>query len=345
MAPALRRVPNAVVELLRLCVVVFFAGLGYYVAEARRRRRRAGPRARSASSGSGVILGSALGYVLGGVLGRGTSARSAHTEAGLRDTPAEQIVAGVVGAVHRRPGGRRRHLAGLPDQPAPPHLPGLRLRRRDLGLLGFRLGTSKRDAVLGMFGAGSAWPGAAGPGCGAAAGARHLGRDRRPHPRRRPSRLPARRRCSCRPRCSASCRGWRTPVTTSAAREGPARARGARDAAARAGRRRRGARRRGARGARGRRQAGADLPGPRRRAAHPGHQPGQGRGAGRRPGDEPARPRARAAPARSAPATRSACCSSSPARSRARPWATSTTARWSSSSAPATRSARRSRCG
>ena len=33
MAPRLRRVPSAVVELLRLCVVVFFAGLGYYVAE------------------------------------------------------------------------------------------------------------------------------------------------------------------------------------------------------------------------------------------------------------------------------------------------------------------------
>ena len=29
MSPRLGRAPNAVVELLRLCVVVFFAGLGY----------------------------------------------------------------------------------------------------------------------------------------------------------------------------------------------------------------------------------------------------------------------------------------------------------------------------
>ena len=98
MAPRLARVPNAVVELLRLCVVVFFAGVGYYVADA---VDEGGEPVLGAFSvlGLGVILGSALGYVLGGLIGRGTVTAVRAAEAGLRDTPAEHIVAGVVGAV------------------------------------------------------------------------------------------------------------------------------------------------------------------------------------------------------------------------------------------------------
>ena len=71
MAPRLRRVPSAVVELLRLCVVVFFAGLGYYVAETLDDSREPVLGAFNVLA-LGLILGSALGYVLGGVLGRGT---------------------------------------------------------------------------------------------------------------------------------------------------------------------------------------------------------------------------------------------------------------------------------
>ena len=100
MAPRLRRVPSAVVELLRLCVVVFFAGLGYYVAEMlddngkpvlgrvqRARRSGVDPRVRArlrARRRPGP---------------RHRHRRRAQAEAGLRDSSAEQIVAGVVGAV------------------------------------------------------------------------------------------------------------------------------------------------------------------------------------------------------------------------------------------------------
>ena len=82
------RMPNALVELLRLFVVVFFAGLGYYLADVI--GKDDGPTLGVFGVvGLDVVLGSALGYVLGGMLGRSTVTVVAHTEAGLRDTPAE----------------------------------------------------------------------------------------------------------------------------------------------------------------------------------------------------------------------------------------------------------------
>ena len=149
--PRLQRVPSGVVELLRLCVVVFFAGLGYYVADL---LGKDGEPVLGAFSvlGLGVVLGSALGYVLGGVLGRGTVTAVRHAEVGLRETSAEHIVAGVVGAVIGV-----LVAAGVT-------WPVLLLNRPlltfpvfafvlvSLGLLGYRVGTAKRAAVLGMFG-------------------------------------------------------------------------------------------------------------------------------------------------------------------------------------------------
>ena len=60
--------PSGVVELLRLCVIVFFAGLGFQVASTLGSGRQPllGP---FDSVGVGIILGSGIGYVLGGVLG------------------------------------------------------------------------------------------------------------------------------------------------------------------------------------------------------------------------------------------------------------------------------------
>lgn len=151
MTPRLRRVPNAVVELLRLCVVVFFAGVGFYVADA---IDSDGEPVLGAFSvlALGIILGSALGYVLGGVMGRGTVTAVRAAEAGLRDTPAEQIVAGVVGAVIGV-----LVAAGvtwpvfLLNRPLLT-FPVFAFAVVAVGLLGYRLGTSKRESVLNMFG-------------------------------------------------------------------------------------------------------------------------------------------------------------------------------------------------
>jgi uncharacterized protein YacL len=151
MAPRLRRVPNAVVELLRLCVVVFFAGLGYYVAETLDDNDKPVLGAFNVV-GLGIVLGSALGYVLGGVVGRGTVTAVRGAETRLRDASAEQIVAGVVGAVIGvlvAVGITWPVL--LLDRPLLT-FPVFAFVLVALALLGYRLGTAKREAVLGLFG-------------------------------------------------------------------------------------------------------------------------------------------------------------------------------------------------
>jgi uncharacterized protein YacL len=151
MSPRFTRVPSAVVELLRLCVVVFFAGVGYYLADVVSDNDKPVLGAFSVI-GLGIVLGSALGYVLGGVLGRGTVDVVRRAETGLRETPAEQIVAGAVGAVI----GVLVAVGitwpiFLLNRPVLT-IPAFAFVVVALGLLGYRLGTSKREAVLGMFG-------------------------------------------------------------------------------------------------------------------------------------------------------------------------------------------------
>lgn len=151
MAPRLTRVPNAVVELLRLFVVVFFAGVGYYVADVLGEGREPVLGAFNVLA-VGIILGSALGYVLGGVMGRGTVTAVRAAEAGLRETPAEQIVAGVVGAVIGvLVATGVTWPVFLINRPLLT-MPFFAFVLVTLGLLGYRLGTSKRDSVLSLFG-------------------------------------------------------------------------------------------------------------------------------------------------------------------------------------------------
>ncbi|MCW2681843.1 MAG: PilT protein domain protein [Frankiales bacterium] len=91
------RTPYAVLEVLRLLVVVFFAGAGYQVGTS---VDQDGP-VLGALNGTavGLIIGSGLGYVLGGVLGRKTAATTEVARTSLRDVSAEQLVAGALGTV------------------------------------------------------------------------------------------------------------------------------------------------------------------------------------------------------------------------------------------------------
>ena len=288
----------------------------------------------------GVISGPALGYVLGGVLGRSTADRGRATEAGAARRPGRADRGRLSSAPCSASwSGAARRLAGLPDRPRRSlAFPLFAFVLVALGLLGYRVGRCARATRCSACSArGPGWPTA---GSLAVALPRIIDTsvaiDGRILDVVRAGFLHG-TMLRDRSRCSTSCRGWPTPVTTCAAAKGRRGLEVLETLRREPGVERRGARRRGTRRARGRRQARADLPRPRRRAAHPGHQPGQGRRARRRPGPEPARARARPAAAGRAPATRSRAAASRPARSPARRSATSTTARWSWSSGPGTR--------
>ena len=97
LAGAPPRTPHAVVEVLRLLVVVFFAGAGYQVGI----QLGTGRPVLGALNGTalGLVVGSGLGYVLGGVLGRRTAQTTELARSRLRDVSAEQLVAGSLGLV------------------------------------------------------------------------------------------------------------------------------------------------------------------------------------------------------------------------------------------------------
>lgn len=149
-----RRKAGGVVELLRLLTVIFFAGVGYEFARIIDQGSEHNVLGPFNAIAVGVILGSALGYVIGGVLGRTTITTVDRVELGLRETSAESLVAGAIGLVLGV-----LVAAGI-------SLPILLLIREPfisfplvgfmlivLGLVGYNLGKSKRDGMLVLFGA------------------------------------------------------------------------------------------------------------------------------------------------------------------------------------------------
>ncbi len=149
--PRLARVPSGVVELLRLFVVVFFAGLGSLVGS----RWELDETAFAGVDGAllGVVLGSFIGYAIGGVLGRSTVAAVDRTEERLRSVSAETIVGGVFGGMVGVFVGVAVawpiFFIGTPAL----SIPIFAFAVFALGMLGFRVGASKRDSMIGMFGA------------------------------------------------------------------------------------------------------------------------------------------------------------------------------------------------
>ncbi len=132
--------PTGLIEILRLFTVVFFAGLGYETAQFLGDKGHSNVLGPFNGLAIAIIVGSGLGYVVGGVLGRTVAATADRTEVVLREVSADTLVAGALGLVcgvltgagiawplffvprppHRdaavRPRGRRARLPRLPGR-------------------------------------------------------------------------------------------------------------------------------------------------------------------------------------------------------------------------------------
>ena len=97
MAKAQWRMPPLVTELLRLCMVALFTGLGFEAA------RYLGSRFEGLDLAQitvlGVVLGAAIGYVLGGAIGRLTVRSLETAETALTHRSSEQLLAGLLGGL------------------------------------------------------------------------------------------------------------------------------------------------------------------------------------------------------------------------------------------------------
>ncbi|HVF19483.1 MAG TPA: hypothetical protein VNA14_04485 [Mycobacteriales bacterium] len=147
-----RKSPSAVVELLRLLAVVFFAGIGFELGNSLSDSDLAilGPLNGVAI---GVIVGSGVGYVMGGVLGRTTVTTVDRTALSLREVSVESLVSGIIGLLVGVIGAA---AVGLPLFLIPDtfiSVPLYTLLIVVIGMLGFRVGQYKRGEMLGLFGA------------------------------------------------------------------------------------------------------------------------------------------------------------------------------------------------
>src|SRR5437763_12863833 len=146
------RPPTGLIEILRLFTVVFFAGLGYETSRFFSDRGHANVLGPFNGLAISIIIGSGIGFGLGGMLGRTVAATADRTEAALREVSADTLLAGALGLVCGvlTGGGIAWPLFFVPDPLiAIPLFGGV---VAVLGYLGFRVGASKRDGVLAIFG-------------------------------------------------------------------------------------------------------------------------------------------------------------------------------------------------
>ena len=148
--PRRTRVPQPVVEVLRLCIVLAGAALGYQAAGI-----FPGPVGSLGPVALGVITGSGLGYAVGGIMGRGTVHAMSRTEHALRGVPAEQIVAGFFGALLGLLGGAAIAWPVFLIGQAAVAVPLFVFVLLACAMLGYRIGSLRRDSMIAMFGAGA----------------------------------------------------------------------------------------------------------------------------------------------------------------------------------------------
>jgi uncharacterized protein YacL len=144
--------PGGLIEILRLFTVIFFAGLGYETSKFFSDRGHSDVLGPFNGLAVAIIVGSGLGYVVGGVFGRTVASTADKTEVALREVSADTLLAGALGLVCGvlLGAGIAWPLFFVPDPLIA--LPLFGVVVAVLGYLGFRIGTSKRDGVLAIFG-------------------------------------------------------------------------------------------------------------------------------------------------------------------------------------------------
>ena len=135
---------GALVEFVRLIFVVLFAIAGYEIAvhvEAQGTGRIV----------VGIILGSATGYVLGGVLGRQTAEAVSSIEREFTKITAAEVTAGVLGLVI---GLVIAFLLSLPLFRLPPAAawPSVAFAYLTFPFLGYRIGRAKQEEIFSLLG-------------------------------------------------------------------------------------------------------------------------------------------------------------------------------------------------
>lgn len=142
--PSRPRGGGVLVEFVRLIMVALFAVAGWTVAE------KAGPTS-SGRLALGVFLGSAIGFVVGGVFGRSTASAASRVEREFRRIPAPEILAGTVGTVVAL---LPAALLSVPLFHLPPvaGFPTVAMVYFVCGYLGYHIGRSKSDELFAMFG-------------------------------------------------------------------------------------------------------------------------------------------------------------------------------------------------
>ncbi len=147
-----KRAPSGLIEVLRLLTVIFFAGLGYEAGHLLAAHGHGSVLGPFGAVGVAIILGSGIGYVVGGIFGRTAASTADRTEAALRDVSADTLIAGGFGAV----GGAVLGAAfGWPLFFIRPPLVAIALFGIVVVLIsytGFRVGAGKRDDVLAIIG-------------------------------------------------------------------------------------------------------------------------------------------------------------------------------------------------
>src|SRR3954463_13616637 len=144
--------PSGLIEILRLFAILFFAGLGYETARFLGDRGHGNVLGPFNGLAVAIIVGSGLGYVVGGVFGRALAETADRPEVALREVSADTLLAGALGLVCGvlTGAGIAWPLFFVPDPLIA--LPLFGLVVAVLGYLGFRVGASKRDGVLAIFG-------------------------------------------------------------------------------------------------------------------------------------------------------------------------------------------------